>query len=238
VCFQLSATEGTAATSASRVQAPPVELPEGHELDPQSTPGRTVKGLHVLVAEVRRLSSLRLTETSGYTRLWLPPLVMCHSRGRRVHAEVGTWYSLRKQMRTLQRRRVGIIAPVSSCPSPRGALKSCCRCRGRLLLLQKTCTCRSTAFEMEECLRLKTKIRALRLAELADLANVCSHSDCLSSLVQDNHVNQMVATRILRSLGCTFDVVDNGRKAVAACMAGNYDVVLMDCHMPDMVSCH
>jgi CheY-like chemotaxis protein len=49
-------------------------------------------------------------------------------------------------------------------------------------------------------------------------------------------VNQMVATRILRKLGCTFGVVDNGRKAVAACMAGNYDVVLMDCHMPDMVS--
>lgn len=48
-------------------------------------------------------------------------------------------------------------------------------------------------------------------------------------------MNQMVATRILRSLGCSYEIVDNGRKAVAACMAGNFDVILMDCHMPDMV---
>ena len=48
-------------------------------------------------------------------------------------------------------------------------------------------------------------------------------------------MNQLVATRILRSLGCTYDVVDNGRKAVAACLAAHYDVILMDCHMPEMV---
>jgi hypothetical protein len=76
VCFQLSATEGATANGVSRLQAPPVELPDGHELDPQSTPKRTVKGLLVLVAEVRQLCSLRLKETSGYTKTLAAPA--CH----------------------------------------------------------------------------------------------------------------------------------------------------------------
>ncbi|GAQ86126.1 Putative histidine kinase containing cheY-homologous receiver domain and PAS domain [Klebsormidium nitens] len=62
--------------------------------------------------------------------------------------------------------------------------------------------------------------------------------DTLRSLhvlvAEDNTVNQMVASRILRSLGCEFVVVDNGRKAVAACREGRFDVVLMDCHMPEL----
>lgn len=45
----------------------------------------------------------------------------------------------------------------------------------------------------------------------------------------------MVVTRILRNLGCTFEVVDNGRKAADACRERRFDVILMDCHMPEMV---
>ena len=54
-------------------------------------------------------------------------------------------------------------------------------------------------------------------------------------------MNQLVASKILRSLGCRFDVVENGLKAVEACVDGGYDVIFMDCHMPHMVSavvCH
>jgi CheY-like chemotaxis protein len=49
-------------------------------------------------------------------------------------------------------------------------------------------------------------------------------------------VNQLVASKILASLGCTFEIVDNGRQAVQACLDRNFDLILMDCHMPDMVS--
>lgn len=49
-------------------------------------------------------------------------------------------------------------------------------------------------------------------------------------------MNQMVASKILASLGCTFEIVDNGRLAVQACLDGHFDLILMDCHMPDMVS--
>ena len=49
-------------------------------------------------------------------------------------------------------------------------------------------------------------------------------------------MNQMVAAKILRSLGCTYELVDDGHKAAAAARRGRFAVVLMDCHMPDMVS--
>ncbi|GAQ92238.1 Putative histidine kinase containing cheY-homologous receiver domain and PAS domain [Klebsormidium nitens] len=53
-------------------------------------------------------------------------------------------------------------------------------------------------------------------------------------VAEDNRVNQMVAARILRSLGCTFELVDDGHKAAAAARRGRFAVILMDCHMPDM----
>jgi len=46
-------------------------------------------------------------------------------------------------------------------------------------------------------------------------------------LAEDNAVNQMVVTRMLHNMGLHFDVVDNGKKAVEACAANDYDVVLM-----------
>lgn len=53
--------------------------------------------------------------------------------------------------------------------------------------------------------------------------------------MQDNKVNQMVITGILKNLKCTFEVVDDGRKAVEACRGGKFDVIFMDCQMPNMV---
>ncbi len=47
-------------------------------------------------------------------------------------------------------------------------------------------------------------------------------------------MNQIVASEILAKHGYACDIVDNGRKAVAAVSAGSYDLVLMDCSMPEM----
>jgi CheY-like chemotaxis protein/HPt (histidine-containing phosphotransfer) domain-containing protein len=53
-------------------------------------------------------------------------------------------------------------------------------------------------------------------------------------LVEDNRVNQQVALLLLESLGHTVEVVGSGHQALRALSAAHYDLVLMDCQMPDM----
>jgi len=53
-------------------------------------------------------------------------------------------------------------------------------------------------------------------------------------LAEDNAVNQKLALRLLERIGLAPDVVGDGRAAVDAIGAGEYDVVLMDVQMPEM----
>jgi PAS domain S-box-containing protein len=53
-------------------------------------------------------------------------------------------------------------------------------------------------------------------------------------LVEDNSVNQEVARAMLQDLGCTVGLAANGRQALAELSQAEYDVVLMDCQMPEM----
>ncbi len=51
-------------------------------------------------------------------------------------------------------------------------------------------------------------------------------------VVEDNKINQMITKKILNKMKLYCDVVDNGEDAVDRVKTHNYDVVLMDIHMP------
>jgi signal transduction histidine kinase/CheY-like chemotaxis protein len=53
-------------------------------------------------------------------------------------------------------------------------------------------------------------------------------------LAEDNAVNEKVACRILERLGYSVAVARNGREAVTAWQSDSFDVILMDCQMPEL----
>jgi signal transduction histidine kinase/CheY-like chemotaxis protein len=53
-------------------------------------------------------------------------------------------------------------------------------------------------------------------------------------LAEDNVINQQIACAMLKQLGLAVDVAVNGKEAVARTAARRYDLVLMDCEMPEL----
>jgi Amt family ammonium transporter len=53
-------------------------------------------------------------------------------------------------------------------------------------------------------------------------------------LAEDNEVNRMYVGEVLQSVGYHCDLATTGRQAVAAVQQKSYDLVLMDCQMPEM----
>ncbi len=53
-------------------------------------------------------------------------------------------------------------------------------------------------------------------------------------VVEDNPVNTNTLVRMLNRMTISCDVARNGKEAISACSKRKYDMILMDCHMPEM----
>ena len=75
----------------------------------------------------------------------------------------------------------------------------------------------------------------MRLAE-ADASPLASPRTVSGHVlvVDDNGVNRDIAAAMLRHIGCTVDLANNGLEALAAVERARYDLVFMDCQMPEM----
>ena len=58
--------------------------------------------------------------------------------------------------------------------------------------------------------------------------------DALILVAEDNLVNQEVTSAMLTFTGCRVDMVSDGLQALAALAGKHYDMVFMDCQMPEM----
>lgn len=53
-------------------------------------------------------------------------------------------------------------------------------------------------------------------------------------VAEDNAINQKIVRIMLQKAGCDVLAVDDGNKAVEAVQTGQFDLVLMDLHMPQL----
>jgi CheY-like chemotaxis protein len=53
-------------------------------------------------------------------------------------------------------------------------------------------------------------------------------------VVEDHAVNRLLATRLLKKFGCDVEIAENGRIACERTAHQHYDLIFMDCQMPEM----
>jgi PAS domain S-box-containing protein len=121
-----------------------------------------------------------------------------------------------------------------------------------LVLLSSTGEEEHDAATLERCTRVKKPVRRARLlealrraigAEEQDLARAADTAadgagappEGVTILVVEDHaINQALVTEMLVSRGHRVEVADNGLAALEALSKGRYDLVFMDCQMPEM----
>ena len=87
-----------------------------------------------------------------------------------------------------------------------------------------------------------TKVKKIKLAPIPisnnskishDLKNL-DNQDIKVLIAEDNKINQLFASTILRKKKFKVDIADNGKIVLEKLQAQKYDIILMDLHMPEM----
>jgi signal transduction histidine kinase/AmiR/NasT family two-component response regulator len=83
--------------------------------------------------------------------------------------------------------------------------------------------------------RFSVELPVAELPAAEKPASPVVHGTALSLLVaEDNPVNQLIIETMLKQLGHRVTLAPNGREALAALARHHFDMVLMDCNMPEM----
>lgn len=92
----------------------------------------------------------------------------------------------------------------------------------RVAATLQACTAPTEAIARSEDIRVDKKP--------ASLTSANGHA----LVVEDNELNQRVLTEMLKRAGWDYLVVDNGAEAVRLACLESYDLILMDCHLPEL----
>ncbi len=94
---------------------------------------------------------------------------------------------------------------------------------------------KGSTFSIEMPLRTNPLPRAeLKVGKSKEPSALPSFGGRRVLLVEDNIVNQKVAAALLKKLGCRVDVAANGQEALDMAALLPYDLIFMDCQMPEM----
>jgi signal transduction histidine kinase/DNA-binding response OmpR family regulator len=129
---------------------------------------------------------------------------------------------------TLAEARLVLLTSFTDLPDlPPGAENGFAACLGKPV----------TSSELSRCLTalLTGEAGKTPVAEQTQAATRVARGPYRVLVAEDNLVNQEVTRGMLESLGCRVEVAGTGREAVEALAgASRYDVVFMDCQMPEM----
>jgi signal transduction histidine kinase/CheY-like chemotaxis protein len=93
---------------------------------------------------------------------------------------------------------------------------------------------KGTTFFFELPLEYSEKVEKPKVEEIKKSSKMedLDLSEIKILVVEDNKINQMITKKILNKMNLYCDVVDNGEEAVEQVKSTEYNVVLMDIHMP------
>ena len=80
------------------------------------------------------------------------------------------------------------------------------------------------------------KIHAPKPSNNSDQDNICQleFTDSQILVVEDNRANQLVAKAMLERFKCQVSLANNGKEAIEMASRSNFDLIFMDCQMPEM----